>query len=369
MRFFLICLSFILTFPSIILAAPPGKGSPPLVKVQKVTKKEVNPPQKYVGHVQAIKSVELKARVKGYLEEINFREGSLVQEDKPLFVIEQAPYKASLLAAKAGVTQAQAELFKAKSRLDRLRAAGSQSVSKAEIDDAIAARDLAKGRLSQAKAELKLARIDMDYTTVKAPISGRIGKKAFDEGDLVSPASQALAQIKKISPIRVVFSVGEKKVSLIQKALNDAESKKARRILSVKLEFSDGTKYPKKGKIVFVNNKVDESTGTIPVWAKFDNPQGRLIPGEYVNALLTLTSSPKMPVVPLSSVQRDNKGAFVFVVKQENRAQKKRIDIKDTSSGQAAVKSGLQGGEKLIVQGIQKVRPGNPVKISGEKNR
>lgn len=364
-----ILLIYFLTFPVLGHAAQAkDKTPPPLVKVNRVRLKNINPPKKYVAHVEAIESVELQARVEGYLENINFREGSFVKEGQLLYVIQQSPYKARVDSAEAEVAQARANLFKATRRLKRLRAAKPESVPKIEMDDAVAARDLAQGKLGQAEAELELARIDLDYTTVEAPISGRIGKTSFDKGDLVSPSSKPLAQIKQVDPIRVVFSVGEKNISVIQNALRDAESEAAKRILSVKLRFSDGTAYPNKGEIEFVDNQVDESTGTIAVWARFNNESTRLIPGEYVKALLTLTQPEMMPVVSLSSVQRDKQGAFVFMLGKGNKVQKRRIGIAKTISGQAAVRSGLQKGEKVVSQGIMKIKPGITVQLKGEKS-
>lgn len=364
-----ILLFFLLIHPGNIFAAPDNKdpkSQAPVVEVQRVHIQNINPAKEYVGHVRSIQSVELMARVEGYLEEIHFQEGSYVNKGDLLYVIEKPPYKARLKSAQAQVVQARADLFKAKSRLRRLRAAQPESIPKTKMDDAIAAKDLARGKLDQAKAKLKLAQINMGYTTVEAPISGRIAKTNFDQGDLVSPSSKHLAQIKQIHPIQVVFSVGETNISFIQKALQDSKSESAQRILSVELEFTDGSKYPETGKIDFVDNRVDESTGTIAIWAKFENSEGRLTPGEYVNVLLTLENPQKMPVVPLSCVQRDQQGPFVFVVDKKKQVQKRRIGIERTISGKVAVKTGLEKGDKVIVQGIPKVKPGKKVQIAGE---
>ncbi len=372
MRYFLSALLICFTMlPTSGLAAPGDQGRktpPPLVKTREVELQNVNPPQEYVGHVQAIQSVRLRARVEGYLEKIKFREGSLVQKGDLLYVIEQPPYKANLASAKAKVAQAKAELFKAKSRLRRLRTAKAESVPRTKMEDAIAAKDLAKGRLQQARANLDTARINMDYTTVKAPVSGRIGKSDFDRGDLVSPGSGTLAQIKQIDPIRVVFSVGEKNIPLIQNATQDMDRESKKRNLTVKLQFPDGSSYPHEGEIEFLDNKMDRSTGTIAVWAKFDNPQGKLIPGEYANVLLTRTKPEMLPVVPLSSVQRDQEGAFVLLVDKRDKVHKRRIETEKIFSGKAAVSSDLEKGEKVIVEGIQKAKPGKTVQLSeGEK--
>ncbi len=340
---------------------------PLLVKVTAITMENANRPEKYVGHVEAVVSINLQARVEGYLEKVNFREGSFVQEGKLLYVIEQDPYKARLDSAKAKVIQAEADLFKAENFLRRLRSAQPQSVSETDIDDAKAAMDSARGKLQEAKANLKLASIDLDYTTIEAPMSGRIGKSFYKKGDLVSPSSEPLAEIVSMDPIRVLFSVSEKHLCIIQKAFSDTKNHEDRCFLSVQIKFPDKTAYAQNGKIEFIDNKMDPDTGTIAVWALFDNPAGRLVPGQYVNVFVQSAEPDMQPAVPQVAVQRDRQGDFVFVVDAKNQVEKRTIRTGVIIGDKYIVKAGISKGEKVIVQGIQKVSPGMIVKTETEE--
>lgn len=351
-----------LLIPAGLMAAPSQQGPPPLVQVAPVTLQKASKPEKYIGHVEAIESVKLQARVEGYLQEIHFQEGSKVKAGQLLYVIEQPPYEARVASAKARVTQAQADLFQAKRRLQRLKAAQTESVPKTEMDDAKAARDRAAGKLQEAQANLELAQIDLDYTTVTAPIRGRIGDSPYEKGDLVGPSSQPLAEIRRIDPIRVVFSVAESQADMIQRAYQDAQQPVAKRDLQVKLQFTNGKVYGHAGRIDFLDNNIDKQTGTLAVWARFANPKGRLVPGEYVKVFVQATESKVMPAVPQVAVQRDKDGAFVYVVGPESKVEKRRIEVGTRIMDQIIVKAGLEKGEKVVVQGLLKVRPGAPVK-------
>jgi len=359
----IVCFMFI---PVYGFAAPGGGNSGaqlPLVGVEEVGLVASNPPEKYIGHIESMESIDLRARVEGYLDKINFKEGSFVKKGQILYVIEQAPYKARVAAAKAQVMQAEADFFKAKTRLERLRSAQPESVPKTDLDDAVAAQDLARGRLDEAKANLELAEINLSYTTVKAPITGRIGKSLYKVGDLVGPSSQPMAEIVRMDPIRVVFSMSENQGELIMNAMKDAEKGDSPSILSVSLEFPGGHTYPRKGEIDFVNNRVDPDTGTIAIWARFENPEGRLVPGEYVRVFLEEAKQEKAPGVAQIAVQRDNEGAFVYIVDEENKVEQRRITIGPTVNNKFIVTSGLKQGEKVVIRGIQKVRPGMTVNI------
>ncbi|MFW5902038.1 MAG: efflux RND transporter periplasmic adaptor subunit [Thermodesulfobacteriota bacterium] len=372
MRAFLsILLVFSMMLPAAVSAAPGDQGDktpPPLVEVETVTLENANKPKKYVGHVEAIVSVDLQARVEGYLQKVNFREGAFVEEGQLLYVIEQPPYKARVASAEARVTQARANLFKTDTRLRRLRSAQPESVPQTDLDDAKAARDLARGQLEEAQANLELAQIDLDYTTIEAPMDGRIGKSFYKKGDLVSPASRPLAEIVSVDPIRVLFSVSEKQIDIIQQALIDAKSEKDKGGLKVHLEFPNKTEYAQTGHIAFIDNKMDPATGTIAVWARFDNPGGRLVPGEYVNVFVRSTEPDMKPAVLQRAVQTDREGDFVYVVDKAGTVKKRRIQTGPALEDRFIVRSGLDKGERVIIQGLQKVRPDMKVQTRGNED-
>ena len=355
-------ISFLLAWVSLMYApgwaAQGPEGPPPLVQVAQVQLMDATQAEKYIGHVEAIESVGLRARVEGYLEQVNFQEGSYVRKGQLLYVIEQKPYKARVASAKARMAQAEANLFKTRTRLRRLRSAQPESVPQTDLDDARAAADLAQGAVQEAEASLELAQIDLEYTTVKAPTDGRIGESFYEKGDLVGPGSGPLAELVSMDPIRVLFSVGERDVEMMQQAFSGAASK-----LAVRIEFPDTRTYQHTGEIDFIDNKMDPQTGTLAVWARFDNPQRKLVPGQYVNVFVQAAKTDMQPAVSQAAVQRDREGNFVFVVNKGNTVEKRRIESSQVKEGMVIVTSGLQKGELVIIQGIQKASPGQQVHI------
>ncbi|HIJ42318.1 MAG TPA: efflux RND transporter periplasmic adaptor subunit [Deltaproteobacteria bacterium] len=199
------------TFPYPSQAGPPGrgKGPPPVVTVMPVTEKEVNLPDEYVGRVEAIQAVDLRARVEGYLEQVKFREGADVRAGDLLYLVEQAPYKAKVGEVRAKVAEAEAALKNARQYLQRLKAVRSGGVSATDVETAVNAELRANAALQEAGANLEQAEINLGYTTIKAPISGRIGRTTLTKGNLVGPGSGALARIVQLHPIRVVYSMSE----------------------------------------------------------------------------------------------------------------------------------------------------------------
>ena len=352
--------------PSVAVAAPPGSGSEliPLVTVAPVTIENINPPTEYIGHVEAIQAVDLRARVEGFLEQINFNEGENVPAGKLLYVIEQAPYLAKVAIDKAQVAQAEAELTRANQHLKRLRSVMSASIPATDIDDAVAAQLRAEAQIAITQANLNRSLLDLGYTSIKAPISGRIGRTAYTRGNLVGPASKPLARIVQMDPIRVVYSISDNNFTAIQMALNDAVEGRRSPALVPRVRLANGTVLDTEGRIDFVDNEVDPTTGTIAIRAEFDNSKGLLIPGQYVYVQVTLTQPKLRPVIPQSAVLVNQQGPYTLVVDKENIANVRPITIGQAVGTMWAVESGLNKGELVIVEGIQKVRPGQPVQIS-----
>ncbi|MEA3417379.1 MAG: efflux RND transporter periplasmic adaptor subunit [Thermodesulfobacteriota bacterium] len=340
----------------------PGDGHPPLVTVVAVIEQDVNPPAEYVGHVEAIQTVDLRARVEGFLEKVNFKEGSDVQAGDLLYIIEQAPYQSRVDAAGAIVAQAEASLSKAGQRLLRLRTARAESVPATDMDNAVAEELSARAQLAEAKANLAITQINFGYTQIKAPICGRIGRTAYTKGNLVNPASGTLARIVQLDPIRVVYSISENDIVDIQMALRDAQNGKKNSFLTSRLKLANGETIKGSGRMDFVNNAVDPGTGTIVVRALFDNPDGMLLPGQYVTVMVTRSKPKLMPVVPQSAILEDHDGRYVFVVDDQNRVIMRRVKTGPVIGVNWAMASGLTVGEKVIVEGIQKVQPGQVVK-------
>ncbi|MEJ5347674.1 MAG: efflux RND transporter periplasmic adaptor subunit [Desulfosoma sp.] len=344
-------------------AAPSGPGGdkPVPVGVVPVRVKDVSPVTEYVGHVEAIQAVDIRARVEGFLQEVRFREGARVRSGDVLYVIEQDLYKARVEASMARVAEAEAALERADRYLKRLQAARSESVPATEMDSAEAARAEAAARLQAAKAQLAIDQINLAYTVVRAPIAGRIGRTAYTVGNVVEPGSGVLARLVQEDPIRVVYGVSENDITAVQAALREASSGKKDRVLSPSLRLSNGTIYGFSGNVQFVDNQIDPFTGTIAVRAVFPNPEGTLIPGQYVTVLIQARDPQPLPVVSQSAVLVDQKGHYVLTVDDANQVVARHITLGPTVGTEWAVTSGLTEGERVIVQGLQKVRPGQTV--------
>jgi len=344
-------------------AAPPD--APPAVIVAAARQKDVQATSRHVGRVEAMQSVDLRARVQGYLERIAFREGGLVRAGQTLFVIEQDAYRNQVAADRAKAAQAQAALAQAEQYLARLKSAGAGSVSAADMEQAISVQLQAKAAVAQAQANLAQAELNLGYATVKAPIDGRIGRAAYTVGNLVGPESGALARIVQVDPIRVVYSISE--TELPRRGRENAAQREAGR--QVRLLLGQGHDYPIVGKVEFIDNEVDPATGTIAVRAVFANPEGLLTPGQFVT--VNESSGPAKPVVlaPQSAVLEDQDGRHVFVVDGQNIASKRPVVTDGQSGPDWVIASGLAAGELIVVQGVQKVRPGQAVKPVADAGR
>ena len=363
--FLLLSLFLISCFPGGVVAGPPGQagsGPPPLVKVAAVIEQDVNPPDYYVGHVEAIQAVDLQARVEGFLEQVNFKEGSYVHAGDILYVIEQELYQAGVDMDKARIAKARAILTKAGQYLRQVQIVSSGGVSASDIDTAVADELQAKAQLQEAEASLKQSELNLGYTKIFAPINGRIGRTGFTRGNLVDQNSGPLARIVQMDPIRVVFSISENHLEAVRTALEDAFNGKNNYILTPKLKLLNGKIIKNSGHIDFVDNEVDARTGTIAVRAVFDNKSSLLIPGQYVNVLLSRKKAKMLPVVPQAAVQEDREGRYVLIVDEKDMVIQRRITTGPTVGINWAVKSGLSAEEMVIVQGVQKVQPGMTVR-------
>lgn len=363
---FILLFTLLLLFPPAIeaLAAPKKMKVPlPLVTVVAVAEQDVNPPNEYVGHVEAIQVVDLQARVTGFLEQVNFKEGSDVQAGDILYSIEQASYQARVDAAKARVTKTQATLTRTINYLKRIQNVRTGGVSATDIESAETDKLESRAELQEAMSALDLAELDLSYTRISAPISGRIGATSLTIGNLCEPTSGPLAKIVQLDPIRVQYSVSENDLSAIKMALTDSSSGQAKDLLRPQIKLPGGEILDLSGHVDFVDNVVDASTGTISVRLVFDNPDGMLLPGQYVTVLVSRKQARLKPVVPQAAVLEDRDGRSVLVVNAQNQVEQHRINTGPTIGTVWVVNSGLTTGEMVILQGLQKVKPGQSVRI------
>jgi len=344
-------------------------GGPPSVGVVKAELKPIYQSSQYVGRIQAINRVTLQARVIGFLEQRNFKEGSDVKKDQVLFVIEQPPYKAAVLQAQGAVAQAQAQLRNATISLGRSRTllntpAGQQST----VDTDVATAGSNQGQLMTAQAQLLQAEINLGYTTIASPIDGRIGLST-DPGNVVSPTSGSLATIVSQDPEYVLFPVSELALNQLQ---DEYSGKGGLRALTVKLQLPDGKMYDKTAKIDFSGISVSSSTDTVTLRAVVPNPnrgapdgtEGNrtLVDGGFVTVYLQSASPEQQITVPRSAILADQQGDYVFVVGADSKAQRRNVTLAESANVLAVVTSGLKPGETVVADGVQRVKPGAAVK-------
>jgi membrane fusion protein (multidrug efflux system) len=305
-----------------------------------------------------------------------FTEGTDVKEGQPLFAIDPAPYRAALEAAKAQLARAEATLASNRSSADRVaELVADNAVSKQEYDNAMAALKASEADVAAGKAAVDTARINLGYTTVTSPVSGRIGRSAVTEGAYVQ-ASQAtlLATVQQLDPVYVDLTQSTAEVMRLRR---DLESGKLQRAgnggAKVRLVTEDGKEYGMPGALQFADVTVDPSTGSIALRALFPNPKRELLPGMFVRARLDEGVNPQALLVPQVGVTRDQKGQPTALVATADRKVERRQLVTDRAIGDAwLVTSGVKAGEQVIVEGLQKVRPGaqvNPVPAGGAKQQ
>ena len=362
--------------------AAPEKAPLPSVVVAAIEEGLVDKQDRFIGTIKAIQSVELKARVEGFLTQLAFQQGAMVTENELLYQIEQAPFLASLESAKADLAVAQADQAAAEAdllnkqldldRQDALIKKGDTSQAardkaKAQRDESAAAVAKTKASVLVAKASIDTAQINLGYTTITSPIAGRIGPTKFTEGNLVNTSSGTLATVVQLDPIRAVFSIPSASFVRVAELSSKEGTDAVREKYVPQLILPTGETYPHEGKIAFIDNQVDARTGTIAVYADFPNPEHMLLPGQFIAAVLHRAEQTRLPLVPASAIQRTRDGEQVYVVGSGNRVEVRDIKTSTQVGTFYAVTSGLQIGDIVIVTGEQKVKAGmvvNPVKQS-----
>ena len=334
-------------------------ATPPAVGVMTVASKPINPSTGFTGRVQAIDKVDLLARINGFLNKRLFTEGQEVNVGDLLFVIEQAPYQAQLDQKAAELQSAQAAQKNTAVQLVRAQElVKTENIPRATLDQRQAEDTMARSRILEAQAALEQAQINYDYTEIKAPITGRIGQSTFTVGSYVTPQSGTLATIVSQDPIYVTFPVAQRIVTDYRRQHPEPNATDA---IAVKLKLADGSDYDHVGKIDFIDVEVDRGTDTVLVRAQFDNPSGVLVDGQFVNVAVETGEGRMGLSIPQTAIQLDQAGAYVFVVNGENKAEVRRIKTEAGAGGESTVLEGLKEGEKVVVDGIQRVRPGQPV--------
>lgn len=342
-------------------------GGPPAVGVVRARQTAITETSEFVGRVQAVDRVALTARVTAFLEQRLFTEGAEVKPGDLLFKLERGPFEAAVQQQQAAVAEASARLANANIQLARAQSllhtpAGQRS----NVDDAIANQREQAAQLLSAQAQLKLAQINLGYTEIRAPIGGKISRSNVSAGNVVSPSSGPLATIVSQDPMDVLFPIAVRSETELEKRYADKGGMKA---VVVKLRLPDGSLYKQEGKIDYIDPSVQQNTDTIVLRAEIPNPARKpsqpgqpvdrpLTDGEFVTVLVEGIQPVMALGVPRAAVLSDQQGNYVFVVNAQNHVEQRRIQLGQSTPTTAVVMSGLKSGEMVVVDGIQRVRPG-----------
>jgi len=334
----------------------------PAVSVYTIVAEDIGSYREFVARTVASKEVELLARVEGELIERNFTEGSVVEKNQMLLTIDPAAYQASLASAKADLTSRVAGAAGASRDLTRgKKVAGEGYISQSDLDKLITNDAQAKAAVKVAKAALEKAQLNLNYTQIKAPFSGRIGKVNYNVGNVIGPASNTLATLTATDPMYVSFQVEESDyVSYLQanKQMKDPTDAQ----VDISLRLPNNSEYAQQGQLTFADTKIEQGTGTVELRAMFANPEGIILPGLYVNLVLESKQKESTALVPQSAVQENQQGKFVLIVDKQNKVSQRLVTLGRRINAMWVVESGLAIHEKVIIEGLQKVRNGIEVK-------
>ena len=336
---------------------------PPKVTVAQPVQREVQDYMEFTGTTRATATVEIRARVNGYLERIAFEDGQEVKQGDLLFVIEQAPFRAALAAAEAGLQKARANLQLAQADLARTTELFQKSVvTEQEMDTRKAQVAIDEANVAAAQAAVDQAKLDFGYTEIRAPISGRIGQHLVDVGNLIRSGESRMTVIESHDPIHVYFNVSERDLlrflqtsGKVKTGAPDAQLSQ----LSLGLPGEDG--FPHQGQVDFRELGVDPGTGTIMRRGIFPNADGRLVPGMFVRVRTPIGPPQRRLVVAERAVGSDQRGDYLLVVDQENTVEYRPVKLGLLVDGQRVVKEGVQEGDWVVVDGLQRARPGAKV--------
>jgi membrane fusion protein (multidrug efflux system) len=344
-----------------ICEAAVAQGSPPpAVTVTPVASREVTATGDFIGRVVAIDKVDVVARISGFINERNFTEGQQVKTGDLLFRIEPDTYKAAVDQQTANLAKAKATEVNANLQLQRgQELVRNQNIPQSEVDQRAANAQAAHADVMQAQALLEQAKINLGYTEIRSPIDGRIGIANFTVGNLVSPSSGTLATIVSQDPIYVTFQASEADVIAYKRRIAASADKNPHVTIHIKLP--DGTIYPHPGLTNLLDVQVQPDTDTVLARAQLPNPEGMLIPGGIVGVQVERGGPQSLLVVPQSAVQLDQAGHYVMVVGADNKVEQRRITVGVEQGRDIVVTKGLKQGELIIVEGVQKVHPGQVV--------
>lgn len=348
---------------------PPGGMPPPEVSVVTIEPKNIPAIFEYTGQTAGSREVEVRAQVTGILQKRNYSEGGIVAAGQSLFTIDPALYDAALKRAEADLGAVQARLKQWQREVTRLKPLyKAKAVSQKEYDDAVSNEAIAAADVKASQARVTEARLNLEYTRVKAPISGIAGRALRSEGNYVTGPDVLLTTVTQADPMFVLFGISDEERLKLHR-----ETEAGRLVLpkdgqfDVNVKLAEGALYPKTGKMNFTGVRVSGTTGTSEARAELPNPNGLLRPGTFVRVILSGAQRPNAILVPQRAVLEGPQGKFVYVVNAENKAEARPVQLGDWQNDDWIITAGVNAGDKVIVDGVMKIGPGAPVRIAQPK--
>ena len=340
-------------------AAPP----PPEVGIVQLTAADVPLPLQFAGRVAGFRAVEIRSQVSGILLKREYNEGAVVNVGDVLFRIDSRSYEATLSRAQALAAQARATLTQTEENYRRVEGLVAQKVSaQKSLEDAIAARDQARAAIQSTQADVQTATLNVEYTVIKAPVTGPTSIVSPPEGTLVQAQQTLLTTITQLDPAYVNFTFTDSEMRALDEISKSREKQLDSDDVKVELQFGDGAVYPQLGKVDTRSRTVDPRTGTSLIRAVFPNHEGGLLPGQFVRVKVTGITMPDAIVVPKAAISQGPLGAFVYVVEADNVARARQVRLARELDNGWIVRKGLSTGDRIVVDGVIRVRPGNVVR-------
>ena len=343
-------------------AAPPAQ--PPEAAFVTITPEKMAVENELPGRLESYRTAEVRARVPGVILKRAFEEGSYVKQGQLLFQIDPRDYRAAVQSAKAALARAEANKVQADLKLKRYTPLVKiNAVSRQEYDDAVAARKQAAADVDAAKAELVRAKLNLEYATVTAPISGKIGRQMVTEGALVGQnETTLLATIQQINPIYLNLTQSSAELLKLRQMMQNGMLKNTDQSgVNVTMVMEDGSVFPQTGKLLFSDISVDPTTGQLTIRALFPNPDNMVLPGMYVRARLEQAVNENAITVPQQAVQHTNDGSFVMILDKDDKVVVRKVKTSVAVGNKWLVTEGLQSGDRVVVEGLQKIKAGSPV--------
>lgn len=332
------------------------QAPPPAVTVVKAVRTEVTPSSSFTGRIEAVDKVDLRARVQGFIEQRLFEEGAKVKAGDLMFTMEKGQYEAQVAETKATIARAAAALTLADIEAGRQTELVKKQVkAQSTLDVALAQQAQSRADVDRQKANLQKAELDLQYTDIRAPISGNVGRAVYSVGDFVGPESGALTTIVSQDPIYVTFPVSQRELLEVRRS---AETEGIDPwAVAIRLQLADGSIYGHIGKINFADVEVSTTTDTVAIRAVLSNPDRMLRDGQLVTVFVDAAKPEQVLEIPVAALQVDQAGRFVLVVDKEKKVQVRRVTTGIVYGSNIVIIEGLEEGESVITQGVQKVRP------------